>query len=296
MNETNEIFKTDNLLSADEETMKKINEYSVKKLSPEEVFCFSVILCDNDIDRDGEKFSLDSLYQLSSLFKGKTGIFDHDPKGENQTARIFDTHVKKYPDKFTADNEVYCALVAGAYMIRTEKNKDLVAEINGGIKKEVSVSCQIKNTVCSICGSDRKSSPCMHKKGNYYGEKLCFDILENPCDAFEWSFVAVPAQRNAGVIKKFDMGKPFLPNVQNNSKLKKAEENLRGDILKLSYFTKPFRTSKSVLALTENMPLEELIKLKEILQEEINRNPSENLSFITAETTDDDEDNSSFKI
>lgn len=136
MNDNKETLDTNTLISPDEETMKKINEYSVKKLTPDEVFCFSVILCDNDIDRDGEKFSLDSLYQLSSLFKGKTGIFDHDPKGENQTARIFDTCVKKYPDRYTADNEVYHALVAGAYMIRTEKNKDLVAEINGGIKKD----------------------------------------------------------------------------------------------------------------------------------------------------------------
>jgi hypothetical protein len=36
-----------------------------------------------------------------------------------------------------------------------------------------------------------------------YGEKLCFTELKGPLDAYEWSFVAVPAQRNAGVVKRF---------------------------------------------------------------------------------------------
>ncbi len=36
-----------------------------------------------------------------------------------------------------------------------------------------------------------------------YGEKLCFMELQEPTDAYEWSFVAVPAQRRAGVVKRF---------------------------------------------------------------------------------------------
>ena len=32
---------------------------------------------------------------------------------------------------------------------------------------------------------------------------LCYGILTNPTDAYEWSFVAVPAQRKAGVTKSF---------------------------------------------------------------------------------------------
>ena len=34
-----------------------------------------------------------------------------------------------------------------------------------------------------------------------YGGKLCCGELSDPYDAYEWSFVAVPAQKNAGVTK-----------------------------------------------------------------------------------------------
>ena len=34
-----------------------------------------------------------------------------------------------------------------------------------------------------------------------YDGKTCHFVLSDPQDAYEWSFVAVPAQRDAGVIK-----------------------------------------------------------------------------------------------
>ena len=80
---------------------------------------------------------------------------------------------------------------------------DLIKEIDGGIKKEVSVSCSAESCICSICGKDLKRRECKHIKGRKYSGKLCHGILENPTDAYEWSFVAVPAQRKAGVTKSF---------------------------------------------------------------------------------------------
>ena len=43
----------------------------------EEVYTFSVRLCDNEIDRDGERFDEQTLRELAALFIGKSGIFDH---------------------------------------------------------------------------------------------------------------------------------------------------------------------------------------------------------------------------
>ena len=65
--------------------MALINKYTRREMKPDEVFIFTVILCDNEVDRDGESFTQDSLEKLSELFLGKTGIFDHNPKIENQT-------------------------------------------------------------------------------------------------------------------------------------------------------------------------------------------------------------------
>lgn len=44
---------------------------------------------------------------------------------------------------------------------------------------------------------------CHHVKGEIYDGKLCFTELREPTDAYEWSFVAVPAQRDAGVLKRY---------------------------------------------------------------------------------------------
>lgn len=77
----------------DELLLKKLNSFTRREHSKDEVYIFDVILCDNDIDRDNEAFSDNALDSLQKLFIGKTGVFDHNPKGSNQTSRIFDTEV-----------------------------------------------------------------------------------------------------------------------------------------------------------------------------------------------------------
>lgn len=190
-------------LSADE--LKLINNYTRRDLKKEEVYVFSVVLCDNEIDRDYECFTKESLDKLAEMFVGKTGIVDHDMKCENQKARIFDCKVDKVDGKLTSYKKQYYRLLARAYMPKTDENKDFILEIDSGIKKEVSVSCCINKYICSICGSDQSVSPCRHIKGRKYENQnsICHVLLEEPTDAYEWSFVAVPAQRSAGVIKRF---------------------------------------------------------------------------------------------
>ncbi len=185
------------------EDLEQINRYTVKELSADEVYCFNVILCDNDIDRDGERFSDEALIQLAELFVGVTGIFDHDPKSSNQTARIYRAECTAIPDRKNSVGEEYRCVKARAYMPLTEKNADLISDINAGIKKEVSVSCAVGSFTCSVCGSDMRYDPCHHVKGETYDGKLCYCTLSQINDAYEWSFVAVPAQVNAGVTKSY---------------------------------------------------------------------------------------------
>ena len=58
-----------------------------------------------------------------------------------------------------------------AYLLRTQENESLIAEIEGGIKREVSVGCAVTRAECSICGSDM--GRCAHEKGKRYGGRLC---------------------------------------------------------------------------------------------------------------------------
>ena len=87
--------------------LELINKHTRTPLTENDVYAFSVILCDNDIDRDFERFSDNALDELAKLFDGVTGIADHNPKSSNQTARIFSCKAEFVPDKFTSDGKPY---------------------------------------------------------------------------------------------------------------------------------------------------------------------------------------------
>ena len=189
------------------EELARINRFAKKELRAEEVYTFAVKLCDNEVDRDFERFDRAALEKLSELFVGRTGIFDHSWSAGGQTARIYRAEVIEEETRTTAGDK-YCWCKGWAYMLRTEKNAELIAEIEGGIKKEVSVGCSAAKRSCSICGKD--AGLCEHERGKYYGGKLCYAVLSDITDAYEWSFVAVPAQRAAGVVKRFGQGEGSL--------------------------------------------------------------------------------------
>lgn len=187
----------------DRSDIEKINLFTRRTLSEEEVYTFTIRLCDNEVDRDFERFSLDTLNSLCALFTGKTGIFDHSMKSGDQKARIYCAWVEKQEgEKTECGDDLYC-LKAKAYMLRSEGNAELIEEIEAGIKKEVSVSCSVEKSICSVCGKDTRRERCSHIAGNRYNGKLCYRTLEGAKDAYEFSFVAVPAQREAGVTKAF---------------------------------------------------------------------------------------------
>lgn len=188
--------------------IKLINQFAVKELRPEDVYCFSVVLCDNEVDRDLECFSTKTLKTLADMFIGKTGISDHRWSADRQVARVYRAEVVTTTEK-TALGEPLEKIVASAYMLNNESNKALIEAIDGGITKEVSVSVAVRECNCSICGKalfwDRRTwtEQCEtgHIKGEFYDNIQCVGKLEEPCEAYEFSFVAVPAQRGAGVTK-----------------------------------------------------------------------------------------------
>lgn len=191
--------------------LEEINKYTRRKFSADEVYAFSVVLCDNDVDRDFERFTDEALEKMAELFVGKTGIFDHSHKSQNQCARIFSCRLEEVDGKKNRLGQQYKRLFARAYMPNSEKSKELILEIDAGIKKEVSVGCSMARSVCSICGEPM--GVCSHRKGRHYrtagAKKLCFFELSEPTDAYEWSFVAVPAQVSAGVVKAYSSSKTY---------------------------------------------------------------------------------------
>ncbi len=288
------IVKSESKTSISSEELSLINKLTRRQFSENEIYTFSVVLCDNDIDRDNDRFTDEALETLAKLFIGKTGILDHDPKSQNQTARIYECHTETIPDKKNLLGNPYKRLIAKAYMPKSEKNENIILEIDSGIKKEVSVGCKVEGKTCSICEKNLNEETCNHVKGRKYKKngtyQICHRILSCPTDAYEWSFVAVPAQRSAGVIKTFtpsqnggekkmediikslNSGEEVTLSQAETSKLlnligdlkEKAKigscykEDLKNEMLKLSSIVQPEINSQVMKSVAEKLSIDEL--------------------------------------
>lgn len=264
---------------ATEEELALINKLSRRKLEAEEVYVFSLTLCDNEIDRDGERFTIGALQEMAPMFVGKTGIFDHSMKGRDQLARIFECHVEQTPGVATSLGEPYHRLKARAYLPRTARNEDVILEIDAGIKKEVSVGCAMGSSRCSVCGAELREGSCPHVRGRAYQkdgrEMVCCVELSQPKDAYEWSFVAVPAQPRAGVCKSYQPGAApecadTVKKLQSGGRITLSE----GEGRRLfTYIGELERTAKAYLEDLGN----EVMSLMTLVQPELGRETAESI-------------------
>ena len=268
-----EIKKDANVQNSGEPTaaqLEAINAQAKAQLKAEQVYVFSLRLCDDQIDRDGERFDTAALPALAKMFIGKTGIVDHRWSSDSQVARIFETQVVK--------EEGVSYIKAWAYIRRGKNADEIIADIEAGIKKEVSVGCSMGRAVCSVCGSDYGA--CGHQKGEHYDGQLCCAILKEPMDAYEFSFVAVPAQREAGVLKGMGVGRRCLKEladefgaqseyrelVQKAMLGKVYEKLLREEVVKLCMVLDLGVEREILLKVMEKAAAEELTAMKEALE------------------------------
>lgn len=207
--------------------LKKINKYTLSPVTAEEVFIFKATIADNEQDdRNFMPFNLKALQDLKKLYPGKTMLKDHSRRADNQIARIYDTELVQDANKQTELGELHTELIAKIYMIKTDSNKDLISEIIGGIKKEVSTSTVPEKMVCNICGVDNMKEYCRHWPGVEYdvadstgksSKRRCKMLLHGAKEAYELSFVAVPAQPRAGTHKSVGFTKPIAENEEIKS-------------------------------------------------------------------------------
>ena len=144
-----QVKKETSVLSSGKPTavqLEAINAQAKGTLTEDQVYVFSLRLCDDQVDRDYERFDTAALPELAKLFIGKTGIVDHRWSTEGQVARIFETQV--------VCEEGISYLKAWAYIRRGGNADEVIADIEAGIKKEVSIGCAMGRSVCSVCGSE----------------------------------------------------------------------------------------------------------------------------------------------
>ncbi len=321
-----EIIKSANSTATQEE-LELINQYTRREFTPSEIYVFSVELCNNDVDRDFERFTVESLFEMEKLFVGKTGICDHDPKAENQTARIFKCSVQAVDGRKTLTGDDYFRLVARAYMPISDKTRDMITQIESGICKEVSVGCSAGRAVCSVCGKERHEH-CGHIGGEHYGSRLCYFELQDIKDAYEWSFVAVPAQKEAGVIKAYaqrgrkesmnmkdiikslDAGEGVTLSVEQAKRLydyisrveKRAAqgdeylESMRSEVLRLSQMAQPCVSRKTMETALEGLTVAQLKEFYEAYKDKADKKFAFAPQTAKVSSANKAEDNKDFRI
>lgn len=250
--------------------LEAINAQAKAQLTGEQVYVFSLRLCDDQVDRDFERFDGAALPGLAKLFIGKTGIVDHRWSAESQVARIFETQV--------VQEKGVSFIKAWAYIRRGGANDEIIADIEAGIKKEVSVGCAMGRSVCSVCGSEYGT--CGHQKGESYDGQVCCAILQEPMDAYEFSFVAVPAQREARVLKALggrkrclkELAEEFGAQAEYRALYKQAQlgmryqEELEDSVVRLCLSLDLGVEEPVLRSVVKTAKAEDLLKLKDALE------------------------------
>ena len=268
-----QVKKETNVMTSGKPTaaqLEAINAQAKGTLTEDQVYVFSLRLCDDRVDRDYERFDTAALPELAKMFIGKTGIADHRWSTEGQVARIFETQVVREEDA--------SFLKAWAYIRRGGNADAVIADIEAGIKKEVSIGCAMGRSVCSVCGSEYGS--CGHEKGSYYDGQLCCAILKEPMDAYEFSFVAVPAQRDAGVLKgmgtnqrslkelacAFGAQKEYAALMKEAQLGRKYRQELEENVVKLCLSLELGAEREVLMGIVSKAAAEDLMALREALK------------------------------
>lgn len=185
------------------EELAAINALTLRPYTAEELFTFKVIASSTAVDRDFEAFTLSALQEMAEKYVGKTVIFDHNPTAHGQVARVYAAEVIEEAGAVPETGEPNAKMQLRLFMPRIRKNEGLIAELECGIKNEVSVAAAIGHSVCSICGEETEHCVCEngHMRGQIYDGKRCVYKLSSVEDVYELSFVAVPANPQAGTTK-----------------------------------------------------------------------------------------------
>lgn len=254
-----------------------IRRLSRAELEADQVYTFALRLCDDQVDRDDERFTPEALERLAELFVGRPGLYDHEWSAKGQFGRIYRTEVVEEPEMTGEDGGPGHALKAYAYLLRTPGNEELIAAIEGGIQKEVSVGCAVARRTCSLCGHDiGDRARCRHVKGQIYDGRRCVVRLEEPTDAYEWSLVAVPAQKRAGIVKGFGphgtLSDEELATLEAEAAMgRRYAARLREDVVRLSLLAGTGVRAEVLRKILDRCTGEELEELRKGCQDRLDR-------------------------
>lgn len=182
-----------------EDQLGKIRKYTLNEIPADQLYARKMLLAHNAIDRDNERFSEKLLEDFVRTLPGKSLLIGHQwgPPGKGlffdayleemdlQAARSMTGEDLKLPDGVTQ----FKALMGWFYTTKSPGKEDLLADIDAGIVRHVSIGFNAAN--------------CLKVSNEANGETLYWEY-KGPGEAREGSLVWLGAQPGATITKAAD--------------------------------------------------------------------------------------------
>lgn len=207
-------------VAADGSDFQLIKQFMVNpdRFKPEDILVYKSYLAHNFCDRDGERFSLQSLNSMNASIVGKSKLFGHD-HGAPGFARYFKSEILK----MTADE---CLKMLGEKVgKKTERNIRLAAELDGGINwmvpsfympadeeviaKRIDMGIYFFESIGFRCRNRVEFKDPQDPKKVLWYEYI--NTEDDEAEALEGSYVWLGSQFGAGSRKSFEMDGEELP-------------------------------------------------------------------------------------
>lgn len=120
-----------------------INGVAIEPQKAEQVYVRRERLANTQVDRAGERFTNANIRQFAKSIVGKAKLAGHNYQGLPE-GRFY---------KATTENtNGVMHVVPSFYMIRTDASAPIIANIDGGVLKDVSIGFNFETLQCDICG------------------------------------------------------------------------------------------------------------------------------------------------
>jgi len=182
---------------ANADLVADVNKFTLRPLTRDEFAVFTMDLCNNQVDAHYSRFPLDELESINDMVPGRPFMERHDTKGTLPRGTFFRSGLHEEPDG------EYVSVRPDVYILHTEDNRALIANIEGGVYRATSIGFSFMRPECSICHKDIRT--CDHVPGRRYAEESCHYIMHDVVSVLEGS-VVFSASQGTGFVASGDEG------------------------------------------------------------------------------------------
>lgn len=183
-----------------QQILNEVNKFTLRPLSRDEFAVFTLDLCNNQVDAHYSRFPQEELEAINGMVPGRPFMERHDTRGTLPRGTFFRSRLHREPD------HDYVSVRPDVYVLWTEENEDLIANIEGGVYRATSIGFSFLHPECSICHEDIRT--CDHIPGRTYGEDMCHYIMRDVVSVLEGSVVFSASQGTGFVVARGGESRP----------------------------------------------------------------------------------------